>query len=126
MKEGTLAAIPNRADGNILALYTDYESDEHGVYAFVLGARVTSTREVPPGMVAKRLPAADYAVLTSRTGPVWDVVPELWRQIWTDVKGRTFQADFEVYGEHAADPSNARVEIHVGVTVPPAESPSAA
>ena len=29
-KEGVLAAIPNKADGNIVALYTEYASDKHG------------------------------------------------------------------------------------------------
>jgi len=30
MKDGVLAKIPNRVDANIVALYTDYESDHSG------------------------------------------------------------------------------------------------
>src|SRR5271156_7118073 len=41
-KDGILAAIPNKADGNIVALYTEYAGDKDGEYTYVLGARVTN------------------------------------------------------------------------------------
>lgn len=45
MKEGLLGKIPDRVDANILALYTDYESDHSGAYTFILGAKVMLGRE---------------------------------------------------------------------------------
>src|ERR1700751_2132065 len=54
MQEGLLAKIPNKADSNIVAVYTDYASDHNGEYTYVLGARVKSDADVPAGMVAEK------------------------------------------------------------------------
>jgi predicted transcriptional regulator YdeE len=120
MSEGLLGKISNRVDSNILAVYTDYENDANGAYTFMLGARVSSTDSVPPGMVAKKIPAARYAVFISETGFVGKVVPETWSRIWTALKAepggnRTYKADFEVYDQRAANPQNAEVSIYVGI-----------
>ena len=120
MKDGLLGKIPERADTNILALYTEYESDHSGAYTFILGAKVSSAENVPPGMVLKEVPPGKYAVFTSARGPAAKVVPESWRHINSLPKSapggdRTYQADFEVYGPSAADPQHAQVEIYVGI-----------
>ena len=120
MAGGIIEQIPNRADANILAMYTDYESDANGEYFFIIGAKVTSTDSILEGMVAKQIPEAQYAVFTSEKGPVWKVVPEVWQKIWStparEMGGdRAFIADFEVYDERAADPQNAVLEVWVGI-----------
>jgi predicted transcriptional regulator YdeE len=120
MKDGLLATIPNRVDTNILAVYTDYESDHSGAYTFILGAKVSSAEHVPPGMAIKNVPSGRYAVFTSARGPAAKVVPESWQRINSLPKSapggdRTYQADFEVYGPGAADPQHAQVEIHIGI-----------
>lgn len=120
MKEGLLSKIPDKADSSILAVYTDYESDANGVYTFLLGAKVSSADNVPLGMVAKKIPAARYAVFTSEKGPVERVVPETWSRIWTLPKSapggsRAYQADFELYDQRAADPQNSQVDVYVGI-----------
>jgi predicted transcriptional regulator YdeE len=120
MKDGLLGKIPHRVDSEILALYTDYESDHSGAYTFILGARVSSAKNVPPGMVAKEVPPGKYAVFTSARGPAAKVVPESWQQINSLPKSapggdRTYRADFEVYGPLAADPQHAEVEIYIGI-----------
>ena len=63
MQDGTLDSIPNRADSNILAVYTDFASDQNGEFTYVLGARVTSIDKVPAGFVAVTIPAGKYAVV---------------------------------------------------------------
>jgi len=120
IKDGLLAKIPNRVDTNIIALYTDYESDHSGAYTFMLGAKVSSAENVPPGMVMKEVPHGEYAVFTSARGPAAKVVPESWRRINSLPKSapggdRTYRADFEVYGPRAADPQHAQVEIYIGI-----------
>ena len=65
IKEGMLGQIPNKVDSNILAVYTDYESDANGEYTFLIGARVSSADDVPLGMVARKVPAGRYAVFIS-------------------------------------------------------------
>lgn len=120
VREGVLTRLTNRADSNIIALYTDYESDEKGLYTFVLGAKVPSIETIPQGMVAKQVPAGQYAVFTSERGPVAEVVVNAWKRIWSlpqtnPAISRSFKADFEIYDERATDPQNAEVEIHVGI-----------
>ena len=117
---GLLGKIPDRVDANILALYTDYASDHSGAYTFILGAKVSSAENVPPGMVIKEVPAGKYAVFTSARGPAAKLVPECWQHINSLPKSapggdRTYQADFEVYGPSAADPQHAQVQIYVGL-----------
>src|SRR5437868_13867588 len=62
MKENLLATIPGKTDAAILAVYSDYASDENGEYSFLIGARVSSSAAVPPGMVAYKVPGGRYAV----------------------------------------------------------------
>jgi predicted transcriptional regulator YdeE len=119
-KEGVLAAIPNKADGNIVALYTGYVSDKDGEYTYVLGARVTKVESLPAGTVAKNVPAGRYAVFTSEKGPVQKVVVEMWQKVWATPKSalggdRTYQADFEVYDQRAQNPADSVVDLYVSV-----------
>jgi predicted transcriptional regulator YdeE len=120
MKEGLLNRIPNKADSNILAVYTDYESDANGAYTFLIGAKVSSADDVSPGMVIRKIPAGRYAMFTSEKGFVGKVVPETWSRIWALPKSapggnRAYLADFEIYDRRAADPQNAQVDIYVGI-----------
>lgn len=120
MQEGLLAKIPNKADQNIVAVYTDYASDHNGEYTFVLGARVKSNEGVPAGMVAKNIPAGKFAVFTSERGAAAKVVPETWMKVnslpHSAVGGnRVYRADYEIYDERAADPANAQVDVYVGI-----------
>src|SRR5271170_1826496 len=119
-KEGVLAAIPNKADGNIVALYTEYASDKDGEYTYVLGARVTKVESVPAGMVAKNVPAGRYAMFTSERGPVQTVIVEMWRRVWATPKSalggdRTYKADFEVYDQRAQNPADSVVDLYIAV-----------
>jgi predicted transcriptional regulator YdeE len=70
-------------------------------------------------MAAKRIPAGQYAVLTTDKGPLSQVVPATWQKIFKledDRKlKRTYQADFEIYDQRAQDPHNAQLDIYVGV-----------
>jgi predicted transcriptional regulator YdeE len=114
-KDGLLARIPNKIDSAIVALYTDYESDKDGAYTFVLGARVSSAASVPPGMVARKVPAGRYAEFTSERGPAERVVYETWKRIWAAPLDRAYKTDFELYDERAAAPRNTQMSIYVGV-----------
>jgi predicted transcriptional regulator YdeE len=120
MQEGLLAKIPDKADQNIVAVYTDYASDHNGEYTFVLGARVKSDKAVPAGMVTKKIPGGKFAVFTSQKGAVAHVVPETWMKInslpRSAVGGdRVYRADYEIYDERAADPANSQVDVYVGI-----------
>jgi predicted transcriptional regulator YdeE/peroxiredoxin len=118
--ENLLAQIPNRSDGAILAVYSDYEGDKDGEYSFMIGARVKAALGIPAGMIARKVPAGHYAVFTSERGPVEKIVVETWQKIWSATNAelggqRAYSADFEIYDERARDPKNAQVDIYVAV-----------
>lgn len=117
--EDVLARIPGqRAPGQIIAAYTDFESDENGPYTLIIGADARETDPVPAGMVAKAIPASGYRLISTERGSLKTVGVQAWMKIWADEslrKGRTYQADLEVYGEDARDPSDARFDILLGI-----------
>ena len=120
-QDGIQHKIPNKVDGTIYAVYTDYASDRNGEYSFVIGVKVEANAKPPAGLVLKKIPAGEYAIVTTDNGPVSKVVPAAWQQIWPqedkDQLGgrRAYKADFEVYDQRAADPQNSQVDIYVGV-----------
>jgi predicted transcriptional regulator YdeE len=120
MQENLVAQIPNKADSSIIAVIADYASDKDGEYTHLIGARVTSTAEVPAGMVVKKVPSGKYAIFTSEKGPVAQVVLRTWQRIWAQPKSapggnRAYKADYEVYDQRAMDPQNAQMDVHVGI-----------
>jgi len=119
-KEGVLAAIPNKSDGNIVAVYSEYASDKDGEYTYLLGARVIKAENVPAGMTVKNVPAGRYALFTSEKGPVQKVVVEMWQRVWAVPKNalggdRTYKADFEVYDQRAQNPADAVVDLYIAI-----------
>jgi len=118
--ENLVAKIPDKLDGAILAVYTDYASDQDGEYTLIVGARVKDGAEPPQGMIAKNIPPGRYAGFTSEEGPVEKVVVGTWQRIWSTVKSelggdRAYVADFEVYDQRAANPRDAQVDVYVGI-----------
>ncbi len=109
------------ADGNLYAVYTDYASDRKGEYSFVIGVKADEDAWVPPGMVLKKIPAANYAVITSDKGPLDKVVVAAWQKVWTleDNAGlggkRAYKTDFELYDVRSADPQHSQVDLYVGL-----------
>ncbi|HTT24308.1 MAG TPA: GyrI-like domain-containing protein [Candidatus Sulfotelmatobacter sp.] len=119
-QESVLTKIPNKADQNIVAVYTDYVGDHNGEYTYILGARVTSDAEVPSGMVANKIPAQKFAVFTSDKGSAAKVVSALWMKINSLPKNATggdrlYKADFEIYDQRATDPGNLQMDVYVGI-----------
>jgi predicted transcriptional regulator YdeE len=118
---GILAKIPNKVDPNTYAVYTDYASDRNGDYTFFIGAKVSDTSTIPASMVAKKVQAGKFAVLVTARGPVQNVVPQAWQQIWSledksQLGGaRSYKADFEIYDQRGRDPQDSQVNIYVGI-----------
>lgn len=114
------AAISNRVDDDLVVVYSNYASDEHGDYTYLLGARVSSPRGLPPAITCQKIAAGPYAVFATKQGPVPEVVPAEWKRIWKtspeEMGGqRAFTSDYEVYGNGSANPQWAQVEIHIGL-----------
>lgn len=120
MQANLLAEIPNRSESSIIAVITDYASDKDGEYTHLIGAKVTTIAQVPPGMVAKKVPPGRYAIFTSEKGPLAKVVVGAWQRIWSIPKAspggnRAYKTDYEVYDQRATDPRDAQVDVHVGI-----------
>jgi predicted transcriptional regulator YdeE len=118
--EQLLEKIPNRTDPGVVAAYTDYAGDHTGEYTFLLGARVSEINNVPEGMIAKRIPAGRYAVITTDRGLVSQVVMAGWQKIWSlspeELGGhRAYLTDFEIYDQRASNPQDSQVDIYIGL-----------
>lgn len=119
-KDGILNQIPDKAGNDIVAVYTDYASDKDGDYTYVLGAKVSSAKNIPAGMAAIKVPGGRYAMFTSGKGATYKVVPAVWQGIWALPKSepggnRAYKTDFEIYDQRAADPENAQVDVYIGL-----------
>ena len=120
-QDGVQQKIANRTDNNLYAVYTDYASDRNSEYSFVIGVKVKADAAVPPGLVQKKIPAGNYAVVTTEKGPAAKVVPAAWQLVWAlEDKAllggpRAYKADFELYDSRGADPQNSQVDLYVGL-----------
>ena len=114
------AEIPHRVGDSLIAVYSNYASDEKGEYTYLLGAPVDSIEGLPKDLTYRKIPAGTYAVVTSATGSLQEVVPAAWKQVWAmspaQLGGkRSFVMDYEVVTQSPGDPSSGSVEIHLGL-----------
>lgn len=115
MNENLLNNIPNKIDNTIYSIYTEYEKDHTKPYTTLLGCKVESLGNIPEGMVGKSFDGGDYIRFTAKGNLAEGLVINEWLKIWNMDLGRTFTADFEIYGEKAQDPSDAEVDILIAV-----------
>ncbi|HTU48791.1 MAG TPA: GyrI-like domain-containing protein [Bryobacteraceae bacterium] len=118
--EDLLSRIPHRVDAHIIAVYSDYESDKDGPYTYTLGAKVSSTQDIPAGMVSKKVLSGDYAMFTAQGGAPPQMTVDLWKRIWSLEKPgplhRAYKTDFEVhYDGLKAHPPDTHIDVYIGV-----------
>jgi len=120
-KEGIANKIPNKVDSTVYAVYTNYASDYNGEYDFIIAMKVSRVSDIPPGMVAKKVPKGRYAIVTSAKGPVAQVVPQAWQRVYSldDKKqlggARAYKADFELYDQRSQNPQDSQVDLYIGL-----------
>jgi predicted transcriptional regulator YdeE len=115
MSENMLEKIPNITDQTIYAVYTDYEGDHTKPYTTILGYKVASLKEIPEGMVGKTIESSTYTKFTAKGDLTDNAVIDEWVKIWNINMDRTYKADFETYGEKAANPSDGEADIFISV-----------
>lgn len=115
MKENVLENIPNKIDNTVYSIYTDYEKDHTKPYTTLLGCKVENLDHVPEGMIGKSFEGGNYIKFTAKGNLTDGLVINEWFKIWNMELGRTFTADFEMYGEKAQNPSDAEVDILIAV-----------
>jgi predicted transcriptional regulator YdeE len=119
-KDGVLKKLQNRVGSETYALYTQYESDRNGPYTYFLGAKVSSDKDIPTGMVLRHVPAGEYALVTGSGSPPASVAIRLWQEIWSFETSkridRAYKTDFEVH--HGIDENNdpgSKIDLYVGL-----------
>jgi predicted transcriptional regulator YdeE len=115
MSENILTKIPNKVDNEIYSLYTDYESDHTKPYTAVLGCKVENLENIPNGMVGKSFDGGTYIKTTAKGDLMEGLVVNQWSKIFEMELNRTYDADFEIFGEKAQNPSDAEVDFYVGI-----------
>jgi predicted transcriptional regulator YdeE len=108
--------------GTTFCVYTDYESDASGDYTYFIGEEVNDFENIPQGFETLTIPAQNYTKFTNQSGPMPAVCIDMWQNIWkmnvSELGGqRAYIADFEVYDERSSDPSNAILDIYIGIKI---------
>lgn len=120
LRPGVVGRIPNKMGIDLVAVYTDYETDHTGYYTYLLGLPVISGEAFPSDLTIRHITAGRYAVITSERGVLADVVQGAWQRIWSmpekELGGkRAFRTDFEIYDQRASDPENAQIDVYIGL-----------
>jgi predicted transcriptional regulator YdeE len=107
--------------GTTLCAYTDYANDEHGDYTYFIGEEVTHFDHLPKDFQTLIIPRQTYAKFTTKPAPMPEVLSNAWGAIWKmsqkELGGkRTYETDFEVYDERAADHQNIVLDLYVGIS----------
>lgn len=115
MSENIQEKIPNKVDNEIYSLYTDYESDHTKPYTAILGCKVKNLDNIPNGMVGKSFDGGNYVKTTTKGDLMQGLIVNHWSKIFDMDLDRTYDTDFEIFGEKAQNPSDAEVDFYVGV-----------
>lgn len=113
-KENIPAKIPNKLNGHILAVYTDYEGDYSKPYSWILGCEVSSLDDVPAGLVGKIIPKAKYAVFTTQ-GAFPQGLIAAWQAVWKSNLSRSYTSDFELYRSNFNPQNNPEIQLYIGI-----------
>jgi len=113
MSKGIAEQIPNKVNGAIYSIYTQYAGDHTEPYTAILGCEVSSLEDVPAGMVSTTIESGDYTQFEAVGDLNTGVVYSKWLQIWEIELNRSYTTDFEIYGEGAQDPTNATIPIFI-------------
>lgn len=114
-EEGILEKIPGKLDSSIYCVYTDYEGDFSQPYTVLLGCKVDSLDQIPEGMRGIEIAGGEFSVFKAKGNLQEGVVYHAWQRVWKADLKRTYKSDFEIYGEKAANPEDAEVDIFIGV-----------
>lgn len=115
MSENIISKIPNKIDNSVYSLYTEYEGDHTKPYTAILGCKVESLDSVPNGMVGYSFGGGTYSKSTAKGDLMQGLVVNQWSRIFEMELDRTYDADFEIFGEKAQNPTDAEVEFYVGI-----------
>ncbi|HMF70277.1 MAG TPA: GyrI-like domain-containing protein [Flavitalea sp.] len=106
--------IPNKLSDEIFGVYHEYEGDSTKPFSYFVGCKVKQGTEVLEGLETLNIPKGTYHKINAK-GTMPDCVAQAWREVWTSNIPRTYQMDFEVYGERSKDWNDAEVDIYISI-----------
>ncbi len=115
MDEDIIHKIPNKLEDSIFGIYTDYENGAAGYYKAIVGCKVSNLDNIPEGMTGTSIKNGVYSKFTAQGDVTKEAIPNTWAKIWKSDLNRTYTTDFEVYDQRAMDPTDAEVDIFVGI-----------
>ena len=115
MSENVIAKIPNKLTEEVFCVYTEYEGDHEQPYTTLIGCKVSSLNDIPEGCKGITISNGNVKKFVAKGDLMKGIIIQKWLQIWDLNLNRTYQSDYEVYGEKAQNPQAAEVEIFVGV-----------
>lgn len=107
--------------GTTFCAYTAYENDYKGAYIYFIGEEVSSfDPQLSEGFHSLIIPQQHYAKFTTGPAPMPDVIVKAWEEIWKmspkELGGRrSYQTDFEIYDERAADHQKIILDLYIGI-----------
>jgi len=113
LQENLWDNIPHKDSNEIICLYTDYEGGYDAPMTAILGAKVSTIKEVPENLIARKVSTASYARFVGK-GAIPEVVGQTWHTIWNSALEPAFTNSFEVYA-HNQNPKNAKVDIYLAI-----------
>ena len=115
LSQNMASKIPHRAKTPAMfAVYSDYESDWTGEYAYLIGSEVIKADTIPAGLAVVRIPAQTYVVFTA-AGLMPDAILGVWVSVWGTKLPRAYTFDFEQYDARFTRPENKEAEVCIAV-----------
>ena len=115
MSENVIEKIPNKLSEEVFCVYTEYEGDHNQPYTTLIGCKVSNLDNLPEGYKGITIAGGNMEKFVTKGDLMQGVIVQQWMKIWNMDLQRTYQSDYEVYGEKAQNPQDAEVEIFVGV-----------
>ena len=108
--------IPNKISNEILAIYTDNQSNDTEDYTTIIGVPVSTLNEIPNGMIGQEFQPENFKKFIAK-GEMPKAVDDTWINIWEQDKNlnRKYTYDFELYGANCNKGTDSEVEIFVAV-----------
>jgi predicted transcriptional regulator YdeE/effector-binding domain-containing protein len=105
----------NRASGDAYGVC--FEANDDGDFEYIAGVDVTSDKDLPEGMVSRRIPASKYAVFPCTLATISKAYGDAFSN-WLPQSGhrRRHSPDFELYDENF-DPSDAESVMYVYIPI---------
>lgn len=108
------ARIPGKLSDEVFAVYHNYDGDYTQPFSYFIGCKVAADADLPAEFDTLVVPEAKYQQFTAK-GPMPQCIMDTWHDIWNSGINRSYQADFEVYGEKSRDWNNAEIEVYISI-----------